>query len=247
MSELLSCTHVLIDLDDSLFWSQRKLGHRAQRAVAFKAGGEAYGFMSSASDELLTILERARRVIPVTARVSTSLGRVQLSFSDYKICAQGGIIIDAEGHVDKAWLDEGQARLRRLSERPHELADRLADMPPLSGLRVVVRADYDTAFFCTIRDPDRRPERLAAVLPALSEQLSPGWTLAATNTDVVLRPEWLTKGAAVRHLYAHHIERPELLIGLGDRHDDRDFLELCDYILMPRQSDLWQAAGQECR
>ena len=242
MSDLVSCTHVLVDLDDSLFWSQRKLGTRAERPVAFKMGGEAYGFMSGASLALLSIIDSAQCIIPVTARVSTSLGRVRLPFSNFKVCAHGGVIIKPSGQVDIDWLEEQRARLKSLAECPNELATRLERMSALRGFSVVLREDHDTAFFCTIRDPQRRPQRLTALIPALSEQLAPGWILAATATDIVLRPDWLTKGAAVRRLYTHHIERPGLLIGLGDRHDDRDFLDLCDYILLPQQSDLWQAA-----
>ena len=238
-------THVFVDLDDSLFWSYRKLAGRESRPVTTKLDGTPYGFMTAASDAFLSLISDAERVMPITARVSDSLDRVQLVFSDYRICCHGAVILDAAGQVDRDWLDDRMNHLLGLTLQAREIAQLCHGLPTARELRVVLREDQNTEFFCTVRDPNRDAAKLQAFVDEARPLIPADWVLRATQSDAVLRPRFLTKGSAMTWLYEHRLRKPDCIIGLGDRDDDKDFLGLCDYVVLPQRSTLWAALSKE--
>ncbi|MBV71161.1 MAG: hypothetical protein CMH52_07395 [Myxococcales bacterium] len=234
-------THVFVDLDDSLFWSKRRLDGRETIGVTTKMDGTPYGYMTAASETFLSLILGAQRVIPITARVSTSLARVKLPFSDYRICCHGAVILTDAGQVDDDWLDDRSSRLRDLTAHATDIADLCRALPAAKGLRVVVRADHGLEFYCTVRDPGRNVSKLAAFVDEVRTRIPDDWVLNATDSDAVLRPNFLTKGSAINWLYSRRLKRPDCIVGLGDRDDDKDFLGLCDYVVLPKSSMLWAA------
>jgi hydroxymethylpyrimidine pyrophosphatase-like HAD family hydrolase len=84
-------------------------------------------------------------------------------------------------------------------------------------------------------------------LPRLRNELLETWlaphpelTLHHNGNNLAVIPKGIDKAHAVRFLIEHYRrEHPELLIlGAGDSQSDADFLQLCDYALIPKNTQL---------
>ena len=132
-----------------------------------------------------------------------------------------------------------------LTLQAREIAQLCHGLPTARELRVVLREDQNTEFFCTVRDPNRDAAKLQAFVDEARPLIPADWVLRATQSDAVIRPRFLTKGSAITWLYEHRLSKPDCIIGLGDRDDDKDFLGLCDYVVLPQRSTLWAALSKE--
>ncbi|MFW8589070.1 hypothetical protein ACOJBM_42445 [Rhizobium beringeri] len=120
----------LVDLDDTLFRSRRKLPGFTDgqltlgaRVLDPDAPASKYSYMTPTQKALVDWLLRTTQVIPVTARGTDSYANVQIPFSSYAIVANGAVILDPDGKPDAEWRDMVEAQLLPFADYFSELLD----------------------------------------------------------------------------------------------------------------------------
>ncbi len=83
-------------------------------------------------------------------------------------------------------------------------------------------------------------EALHKVVAASIPVMPAGWTLHLNGNNAALLPPHLGKQHAVAYLLPHLRARyPDApVIGIGDSHTDAPFMQLCDFAMLPTQSQL---------
>ena len=95
---------ILIDLDDTLFQTARKMPQGAERHTAtLDVDGQPNGYMSAVQKSFVEWLLVSADVVPVTARSVEAYSRVQLPFTAGAVCSHGGVILQADGSLDRDW------------------------------------------------------------------------------------------------------------------------------------------------
>jgi hypothetical protein len=237
--------HVFVDLDDTLFRSKRKATGVLGRIVATKQDGSPYSYMSPQSERFFQWLGRADRVIPNTARTIDALERVDLHFTDYRICALGGAILDPHGQIDAEWDAVVRDGMAALEVSPSALAAELKAVADEFGSIVRILRDAGRDVYLSIRHPARDDAALAALAPRIAERIGANYRLRQATSDLVVRPRCIGKDVAQAWLRANRLEAGALAIGVGDRLDDADFMGACDFAITPPTSDIWAQVGHE--
>ena len=94
---------VLVDLDDNLFQTARKMQETPVHVASSDVDGKPSGYMTEVQKHFIDWLLTSADVVPVTARSIEAFSRVHIPFKRGAICANGGVILDANGKVDDAW------------------------------------------------------------------------------------------------------------------------------------------------
>lgn len=230
-----------VDLDDSLFRSERKAKGPLGRPVTVRQDGRPYSYMGPVQERLWSaLLATADHVIPTTARTLDAFRRVDLRFESWAILSLGAVILTPEGEADPDWEAEVTRRLAALDEGVQTLAARLRRQVP--GLDPRVVEDFGRGVYLSLRPEADQPSIEAALerlLPAVEPLVPPDWVLSPHERDAVLRPRALGKAEALRWLREVRLPGPALTVGLGDRGDDLDFMAECDYALTPTGSQIF--------
>lgn len=247
-----------VDLDDSLFRSERKAwlepgapdphsspeAERSAwlgRAATVNPRGEPHSYMSPAAERLFAwLLDTCEQIVPTTARTRDAFERVRLPFEGPAIVALGALMLDAAGRADPAWAKEAQRRRQSdLQGRTWgEVSAALARACPRLDHREV-KEDGQTVYLSIRHDETAQIEADAPRLAAVAERLcGQGLVVSAHTRDILVRPRSLGKAEAVRWFRTHRIAKPSLTLGLGDRDDDAEFMAACDFALTPSNSQL---------
>ncbi|MCC6926709.1 hypothetical protein [Novosphingobium sp.] len=242
----------LVDLDDTLFQTRRKCPADVSEVdltvMAYDREGQPASFATPRQLAWIEWLRRGTVLVPVTGRSVDALRRVDLAF-DHAIAAHGGVVLRPGGLVCPVWQNRiGQAAeaVRGDLEALTAGFDRQAQAAG-ADVRVRIIAEADTPLYVVAkhRDPAREEE-----LHALAELVRPavpsGWTVHVNGNNVAYLPPHLGKRQAVEHLLGElRAAHPALpVIGLGDSVTDAPFLALCDFAMIPGQSQLAERAFQ---
>ncbi|SMB88443.1 Hydroxymethylpyrimidine pyrophosphatase [Deinococcus hopiensis KR-140] len=234
-------TLLLLDLDDTVMLSRRKLNPAEHTVSAVDAAGEA---LCHSTAQHLALLERFRDalVVPVTGRSEAAMGRVRLPFSSYRVLDHGATVLYPDGSRDKVW-DARVGAGEDLTELTAELEARFS---PMAGYRVLPLETRAGPYGLCIKHAERGPEATAQAAVALRERASTlGWSfLNAPGAPSLVRPGVGKREACVYLLEHLCPDRTRWVVfGAGDALSDVPFLSLCDFVVMPGQSALMQALG----
>jgi len=108
---------VFTDLDDTLFQTARKMHAEPDEArlASFALNG-SHSYTTPAQAAMVAWLLNTTDMIPVTARTTEALARCRIAFDGPRICANGAVILNADGTPDPVWLAQSQARAQRAAE-----------------------------------------------------------------------------------------------------------------------------------
>ena len=236
----------LVDLDDTLFQTQRKcppdIALEQLVALGFARDGSALSYATPRQMRLIGWLQNTTLLVPVTARSLDALRRVRIHFAA-AVCAHGGVILDETGAVDTTWS-------RHIADQAEEHADSLesvakavrcaAGAEPIS---VRVMAENHIPLYVLVKHDNAEETALYRAVDAMADEVPPDWTIHRNGNNVALMPPFLGKHHAVAAmlpaLRERHPDSP--VIGVGDSITDAPFMALCDFAMMPTASQL--AAG----
>lgn len=238
---------VLIDLDDTLFQTARKMPEGVERHVAtLDVDGQPNGYMNPVQKAFIEWLLACADVVPVTARSVEAYSRVQLPFTAGAVCAHGGVILAADGSLDRDWhahmthtLANAQARLPELSLATLKIGEQLG-----YSLRGWVVEEAGLANYVVTKHNESHDRVLDEVLAKVKEQgLLDGMSVHGNGNNLAFLPQGLSKRLAVeewlRRDKAINGERP--VMGFGDSITDLGFMDACHFWGTPARSQLAKA------
>jgi hydroxymethylpyrimidine pyrophosphatase-like HAD family hydrolase len=228
------------DLDDTLFQSSRKCQEVAGHKVAAVLPGGEVGAYSTPQQQALISLLNNSYFIPVTGRRTESLSRIQVSFNSYKITSHGAIILNSENVLHPAWrlvLDEEEPQW---CDRMLRLKSEVEQYVKQNGLELRVRVINDKGYACYIcvKGEASHLQKLHVGVGAISSE---GFIVHVNNRNLAYMPPYTSKQRAVTFLkQVLKTETKELItfIGLGDSLSDAGFLSICDFQIIPSNSQI---------
>ncbi|PHI29458.1 HAD family hydrolase [Budvicia aquatica] len=241
----------LIDLDDTIFQTKRKmlneLNLEPKHVGALDREYQPRSFMSEKQFNFVNWLLSTAETIPVTARGTEELSRVQVPFTSWAIATHGAVILNQHRQPDEEWKAVVQQRLKHISPLVIQLRDaceQLLDKMQVKGwARINYEYDRLPIYFVMKHTDSTQAEAIYQVAERLlKEQDCSEFYVHSNGNNVAFLPHCIDKGQAVTHLLSrlrkNAPHRPAL--GFGDSTSDHRFLHLCDWFGMPQNSQLSQ-------
>lgn len=234
----------LIDLDDTMFQTARKMAEGTPRHTAtLDVEGQPNGYMNPVQKTFAQWLLANADVVPVTARSVEAYSRVQMPFSHGAICSHGGVILGPDGKLDQPWqehmrviLDSFQSRLPALSEATLEIGKELG-----ISLRGWVVEEEGLRHYVVTKHNESNDEVLNTVLAEVQARgLLDGMHIHGNSNNLAFLPTGLSKRVAVEEWLRRdreiNGERP--VLGVGDSITDLGFMDVCHMWATPARSQL---------
>jgi len=233
-------TILFLDLDNTIFRTARRAKGNLGNPIAYDVKGNPVSYMSEKQNAILCQIGNEARIIPVTARTTATLKLVDIQFDDYAICSYGATILSTDGRPDKAW----DSNIRKLSQENHstllkikkQMEEKCADIA--DGIEIRIVNDLDMGLYASARHPQKDETALTRLFEILKPELPYGFWIHMNGNELSVIPDYLTKQAAVEHLIDQHLPPNTLNIGFADSISDCGFLGLCDFILVPNESQI---------
>jgi hydroxymethylpyrimidine pyrophosphatase-like HAD family hydrolase len=242
--------YIFLDLDDTLFQTRPKCdaesGLNTLLACAFLEDGTPNSFATVKQQWLWQWLDEGFKCIPVTGRDLSAFERVNLTFTEEVVLNHGAVILKPDRTIDRRW---SAALLAQLPLYQNKLLNVWQAVQLYtkqhSGFSVRLVNDFDTLWYGVIKHAAKTE---AALRPLLETIIRPQpsvvdgslyWHLNGNNLAVL--PKIINKESAVAYLIARYRERyaQVLTFGAGDSHSDAAFMTLCDYALIPKNTQLF--------
>ena len=243
-------SYIFLDLDDTLFQTLRKCALGADdpklQARTRLADGTPHSFATHKQQWLWHWLAKGFKIVPVTGRDGHAFDRVMLPFQEEVVLNHGAVILDKQRNIDSVWMAGMMQALPAYHEKLLTVwADVEAYCQRHSGFKSRLVKDFDITWYGVIKHTDGTE---AALTPLLDDIIKPHpslldgslyWHLNGNNLAVL--PKIINKESAVSYLIAgYKKQHPELLtFGAGDSHTDAPFMGLCDYALIPKNTQLF--------
>lgn len=249
--------YIFVDLDDTLFQTLRKcvlgVNDPALTVRAWLPDGTPNSFATYKQQWLWDWLVQGFKVVPVTARDFPAFQRVNLPFQEEVVLNHGAVILNKQREVDQGWLG---TLLPALSTYHDALSEAWLAIESYSkctrGFNMRLVQDFDITWYGVVKHESGQEAPLrellnAVVKPFLAVRESHlYWHLNGNNLAIL--PKIINKASAVQYLLAQYRQtHPQLLtFGAGDSYSDAAFMTLCDYAIVPKNTQLFStlaAAG----
>lgn len=238
---------LFVDLDDTLFQSLKKCPGTEQDSSgwltprAYLRDGNPISYSTPQQDRLWDWLSSIGRVIPVTARNYDAFNRVDLPFSDYAILNHGAVILNPDNSVNCEWHDivmEGVNEAHGFFADIWDTIERLSKEDP--GLRPRLISDFNVTWYAVIKHEAADVGALLRLRNAIDEHLAiaSGTMYCHFNgNNLAIIPSAIRKELAVNFLLGKLKQNLQgFTIGMGDSLTDLPFMILCDYSIIPSNS-----------
>ena len=243
-------SYIFLDLDDTLFQTLRKcpLGPDDPKlqARASLADGTDNSYATHKQQWLWQWLSQGFKIVAVTGRDSLAFNRVTLPFQEEVVLNHGAVILNKQRSVDQIWMASMKQNLPVYHEKLLELWQAIiAYCQQDTGFKTKLIEDFDITWYGVIKHATGTESALTPLLndiikthPSIQDG-SLYWHLNGNNLAVL--PKIINKESAVSYLMAEYKKlHPDLLsFGAGDSHTDGPFMGLCDYALIPKNTQLF--------
>ena len=244
-------SYIFLDLDDTLFQTLRKCAPGADdpklQARAFLPDGTPNSFATYKQQLLWHWLAKGFKCVPVTGRDVHAFERVMLPFQEEVVLNHGAVILDKQRNIDPVWMDGMMQALPKYNEKLLEVwAEVEAYCKRYNGFKSRLVHDFDITWYGVIKHVDGTETILKTLLDSIIKahpHILDGslyWHLNGNNLAVL--PKIINKESAVSYLIdGYKQQHPELLtFGAGDSNTDAPFMVLCDYVLIPKNTQLFK-------
>ncbi|MEN6668902.1 HAD hydrolase family protein [Psychrobacter sp. B38] len=258
--------YALMDLDDTLFQTQRKIDtwklptaepeHLVCATVNKK--GQPLSFMSQRQAAFFNWLLINTDLIVVTARDRSEIKRVKLPFHSWKVLTHGAVILTPEGEMLSDWQQYIYDTLQPMQDKLHQITALINDYSETTGsalnnLVMTLHTDH----FCTSSDKSANDTQLtiylaikhaqkdhqaladlAKQLPTLIPDFDAHFYVHVNANNLAILPHAVHKRHAVQFLLQYHLDSLRPSFGFGDSLADLPFLQLLDWYGMPNRGQL---------
>jgi hydroxymethylpyrimidine pyrophosphatase-like HAD family hydrolase len=240
---------IFVDLDDTLFQTRRKC---KDNQLLFPAANDQEGLPASFFTEkqfyLFNLLKQNCEIIPTTARNYQAFYRTELSKNfAYAILNHGGIILNRNGDIHQLWFEHIQ---NLVNQQLDELLALMNDLQSIiarhySQLYIRLVNDCQLNFYILIKHvakytPALNELKVNIVEPYLVEKL-PNFYYHFNDNNLTILPKFLNKYHAVKFIQTELAQQqPYISFGMGDSLTDLAYMQLCDYMITPNNSQINQ-------
>ncbi len=245
-------SYIFLDLDDTLFQTLRKCALDADdprlQVRAFLPDGTPNSFATHKQQWLWHWLAQGFRIVPVTGRDAEAFERVVLPFQEEVVLNHGAVILDKERNIDSVWMDGMMQVFPKYHEKLLDVwAEVEAYCNSYNGFKHRLVNDFDITWYGVIKHVNGTENTLKMLLDGIIKphrHIVDGslyWHLNGNNLAVL--PKIINKESAVSYLIDSYKQKhPELLtFGAGDSKTDAPFMALCDYALIPGNTQLFKS------
>ncbi|GGS22094.1 hypothetical protein [Deinococcus knuensis] len=198
----------------------------------------------------LNTLLRQADLIPVTDLDEEGLLAVPAAFTSWQVLLRGAVVIGPDGLEDEGWRRlslEAQRRSEQAVTLAHQAARHVDQLGQL-GLDVTLVSRSGAPLMVRISHPHGLELALRQAATALREWLADGplssaLTLEVTPDTVTVLPRDIRVEGAVNYVLGQ-LSGVTLTVGVSAEHSDRAFMALCDYALLPGDSQLLEQTTQ---
>ena len=238
------------DLDDTIFQTARKMAKPVceTRLGAIATNGH-HSYMTEAQSRMLDWLQKATRMIPVTARSTDALSRCQIPFHHWKVAANGAVILKPDGTPLADW----QETVRSLSDAArvglevlNELTvtcnaeDKLRPTPRFRHW--IVEEHGMPIYFCVKSNGEEA--WLNDIESDLAQVAGSDFTHHRNGNNLSFTPKGISKKIAVEHLDAI-FGGDAMRFGMGDSLTDLPFMRSCHMMMIPPGSQIDTNLGRQ--
>ncbi len=243
---------VFLDLDDTIFQTKRKCPpDTVITPAAFAQDGSPMSFFTPKQQRFFNLLSSKTRLIPTTARDSHAFGRAKIPQYDYAIINHGGLILNADGSCHQDWFNHIKQLLSEFTDDLHRLEKFLHEATAAWGSPFKIRliSDLGLTFYCLVKHKQRDISQrncysLSLLLTQIiepylkSQQLN--YYCHLNDNNLAILPHFLNKAPAVSILQQQLTQQYQdyLSFGMGDSLTDMAYMQLCDYFITPKNSQI---------
>ena len=251
--------YALMDLDDTLFQTQRKIDAwdlpttEPENLVCATVNkqGKPLSFMSARQASLFNWLLASTELIVVTARDRSEIKRVKLPFDSWQVLTHGAIILDNDGALQAQWQQHMHSQLAPLQDKLQQLSQLFANHSKNDSSQLVFTphidhfnnssANEELTIYLAIKHAQKDHQalvELAKKLPTLIRDFEQDFYVHVNANNLAILPHAVHKHHAVQFLLDHHLDSQRPSFGFGDSLADLPFLQLLDWYGMPNHGQL---------
>ena len=254
--------YALMDLDDTLFQTQRKIAAwqlpmDGLVAATVDKQNAPLSFLTPKQRHFFNWLSQSTELIPVTARDTTEIMRVKLPFDSWQVLTHGAVIVAPSGQICARWQRLMAGQLVALQAKLAQLMARLAGF---EALRITPHYEHfivdknatDLMVYVAIKHQHKDHDALlqfAAQLPSVLNEaadLGDEFYIHVNANNLAILPHVVNKHHAMRFLLDYHLDKNRPCFGFGDSLADLPFLQLLDWYGTPNRGQLHDAISQGC-
>lgn len=247
--------YALMDLDDTLFQTQRKIDawqlptseQNKLICATVNKQGEPLSFMTQRQASMVNWLLACTELIAVTARDTQEIKRVKLPFNSWQVLTHGAVIVTPNGDPLPDWQTQIH---RQLSTRQNKLT-RVIDIIKQANhsygnaLKLAIHSDMflgdELMIYLAVKHQQKDHQALANLaqrLPTLIDHLAEDFYIHVNANNLAILPHCVHKRHAVQYLLTEHLDHSRPSFGFGDSLADLPFLQLLDWYGMPNHGQL---------
>ena len=251
--------YALMDLDDTLFQTQRKINAwdlpttEPENLVCATVNkqDEPLSFMSARQASLFNWLLASTELIVVTARDRSEIKRVKLPFDSWQILTHGAIILNKDGTLQSQWQQHMHSQLAPLQDKLQQLSQLFASHSKNDSSQLVFTPHIDSfndgtaneqlTIYLAIKHAQKDHQalvELAKKLPTLIRDFEQDFYVHVNANNLAILPHAVHKRHAVQFLLDNHLDNQRPSFGFGDSLADLPFLQLLDWYGMPNHGQL---------
>ncbi|MDO5769769.1 MAG: HAD hydrolase family protein [Psychrobacter sp.] len=250
--------YALMDLDDTLFQTQRKIDAwqllTCQQdelvCATVNKQGEPLSFMTPRQSTMVNWLLACTELIPVTARDTQEIKRVKLPFNSWQVLTHGAVILSPNGDALPDWQAQMHRQLAPLQDKVAHLIDVIKATNQSYGqaLKLAIHSDVflgeQLTIYLAIKHQRKDHQALADLaqrLPSLLDNLTDDFYIHVNANNLAILPHCVHKHHAVQYLLTEHLDNSRPSFGFGDSLADLPFLQLLDWYGTPNHGQLHDA------
>jgi hydroxymethylpyrimidine pyrophosphatase-like HAD family hydrolase len=235
---------LFVDLDDTLFQTKRK-NLSASIPATKSPNTDTISYMSDVQKSFLDLFSNFNScsIIPVTARDYDQYSRTFISQDpnvEYASIYFGAEIL-FNNEIDPIWNDKVKYSLKKSSTEIKILFHFIKNKINTDHFYIYNIKDYYLVIKCKNRENYK--ELIIDCLNFITEFIPDDFLINNNDNNISIVPKCIDKMNAVEYLIDKNA--PIMTIGMGDSLSDWNFMDICDYKIIPKISQINNEINQK--